>query len=183
MRLVSRPMRALALAIAVMLSPTLMPPALAACPSAQIDVCFRPGPASCSERIAAAINAARQSVLIQAYAFTSKPIAEAIAEARKRKVNVRALLDRENRSSRYSAADFIAHAGIPVRIDDQVGTAHNKVIVIDGRTVIGGSYNFTTAAEMKNAENVLFIDDRCTASRFTENFEERWRLSAPYKGK
>lgn len=170
-------------AIALMLSPALMPSALATCPSAQIDVCFRPGPASCSERIAAAINAARQSVLIQAYAFTSKPIAEAITEARKRRVNVRALLDRENRSARYSAADFIAHAGIPVRIDDQVGIAHNKIIVIDGRTVIGGSYNFTTAAEMKNAENVLFIDHRCTASRFTENFEERWRLSAPYKGK
>jgi Putative peptidoglycan binding domain/PLD-like domain len=32
-----------------------------------------------------------------------------------------------------------------------------KIIIIDGETVIAGSFNFTKAAQEKNAENLLII--------------------------
>jgi phosphatidylserine/phosphatidylglycerophosphate/cardiolipin synthase-like enzyme len=118
-----------------------------------------------------------------AYAFTSAPVAEAIVEVRKRKIPVRAVLDKSNRSDKYSASDFLSNAGVPVRIDGGVAISHNKVIVIDSEIVITGSYNFTRAAEERNAENVVFIRDRCTARQYEENFEARWKLSAPYKGR
>ena len=63
--------------------------------------------------------------------------------------------DASNRSANYSAADVLAHEGIETYIDSQHAIAHNKIMVIDGRTVLTGSFNFTNAAEANNAENLL----------------------------
>lgn len=48
---------------------------------------------------------------------------------------------------------------------------HHKVIIIDGRTVITGSFNFTGSAQTQNDENVLIIEDAGLAARYTEEFE------------
>ncbi len=60
---------------------------------------------------------------------------------------------------RGCAATFLVHAGIQTLIDDQHAIAHNKVMVIDSATIITGSFNFTKAAEEKNAENMLVMKD------------------------
>ena len=48
--------------------------------------------------------------------------------------------------------------GIACFIDAQHAIAHNKVMVIDGQTVITGSFNFTKAAE-DNADYLLVVLD------------------------
>lgn len=70
---------------------------------------------------------------------------------------VEVILDKSQRTQRYSSTTFLTNAGIPVWIDSKHAIAHNKVIVIDRATVITGSFNFTKAAEDKNAENLLVI--------------------------
>ena len=130
-----------------------------------------------------ALNAARTSVLVQAYSFTSAPIAKALVEAHKRGVKVEVILDKSNQSKTYSSADFVAHAGIVALIDGAHSIAHNKVMVIDGETVITGSLNFTTAAEQKNAENLLVIRDTMLAARYTENWHAHVAHSARYVGR
>jgi len=82
------------------------------------------------------INAATQQILVQAYSFTSTPIAKALIEAHKRGVPILAVLDKSNETQKYSAATFLVNAGIQTLIDDQHAIAHNKVIVIDTTTVI-----------------------------------------------
>ena len=154
-------------------------PAFSACSQATVDVCFRPGETSCESAIIGAIDGAKSSLLIQAYGFTDSQIIHAIGEAEKRGVVVRVILDKENRQPRYTGATYLRNAGIPVRIDDKVAIAHNKVMVIDGETVIGGSYNYTRSAEDKNAENVTFTKSACVAKLYTGNFERRWTASAP----
>ncbi len=151
------------------------------CRNATVDVCFRPGPASCLEQIVGLINGAQRSVLVQAYNFTSPPIIQAIGRAAERGLEVRVVLDKENRKSRYTGATYLDNHGVPVRIDEKVAIAHNKVIIIDGEVVIGGSYNFTGNAEKRNAENVTIIRDRCVADQFVRNFEMRWQVSTPYQ--
>jgi phosphatidylserine/phosphatidylglycerophosphate/cardiolipin synthase-like enzyme len=69
------------------------------------------------------------------------------------------VLDKSNETQQYSAATFAVNVGIQTLIDDQHAIAHSKVMVIDSATVITGSFNFTKAAEEKNAENVLVIQD------------------------
>ena len=59
----------------------------------------------------------KSEILVQAYSFSSAPIANALVDAKKRGVNVVAVLDKSQRREKYTAADFLAHAGIPTFID------------------------------------------------------------------
>jgi len=130
-----------------------------------------------------ALDAARRSVLVQAYSFTSAPIARALALAHARGVDVQVILDRRETGAKYSSADFLAHAGIATLIDGAHAIAHNKVMVIDGETVITGSFNFTMAAERQNAENLLVIRDRALAARYVDNWRAHAEHSTRYAGR
>lgn len=111
----------------------------------------------CTEAVVAEVAAARREVLVQAYSFTSRPIADALIAATARGVRVVILLDRSNLTETHTElGDLTAHR-IDVWIDACHAIAHNKVMVIDGRTVITGSFNFTNQAEHENAENLLIL--------------------------
>jgi len=145
-------------------------------PTARVAVYFSPK-AGATEAVVREVEAAQQQILVQAYSFTSAPIAKALVEAHKRGVTVQAVLDKSNQTDKYSAATFLVHAGIPTRIDAQHAIAHNKVMVIDSATVITGSFNFTKAAEEKNAENLLVIKD---ASELVKAYEQNILLHASH---
>ena len=166
------------LASAVALAFLLAAPARSENPNWQ--VCFTPG-AECTDMIVREIGGAKRTVLVQAYSFTSAPIAKALVDAKKRGVDVRAILDKSQRTERYSAADFLANSGVPTWIDSCCAIAHNKVMVIDGETVITGSFNFTKAAQARNAENVLVIRDRDLAARYAENWQKHLGTSERYR--
>ncbi len=119
-----------------------------------VEVYFSPS-GGCTEAVVRELSAARSTVLVQAYSFTSAPIAKALVDAHMRGVQVQVILDKSQRTEKYSEADFLVNAGIPTFIDAQHPIAHNKVMVIDGQTVITGSFNFTRAADEGNAENLL----------------------------
>jgi phosphatidylserine/phosphatidylglycerophosphate/cardiolipin synthase-like enzyme len=113
-----------------------------------------------TQAIVREIDNATLEILVQAYSFTSAPIAKALVNAHKRGVSVEVILDKGQRREQYTSATFLANSGIPTFIDDKHAIAHNKIIIIDGETVISGSFNFTRAAEEKNAENLLIIGRR-----------------------
>jgi phosphatidylserine/phosphatidylglycerophosphate/cardiolipin synthase-like enzyme len=148
-----------------------------------IRVYFSPN-GGCTDAILSQINRAQKEILLQAYSFTSKPIAQALIQAQKRGVKIIAVLDKSNKRQKYSAATFLKNMGIPVFIDDKHAIAHNKIMIIDNRVVITGSFNFTMAAENKNAENLLILDDRPDLTRaYRENFQNHLRHSVPYLGR
>jgi phosphatidylserine/phosphatidylglycerophosphate/cardiolipin synthase-like enzyme len=124
--------------------------------SAETTVYFSPN-GGVTDAIVRELGRAQHSIMVQAYSFTSAPIAKALLDAHKRGVKIIAVLDKSNQTDKYSAATFLANAGIPVLIDAEHAIAHNKVIVIDDRTVLTGSFNFSKAAEEKNAENLLIL--------------------------
>ncbi len=62
---------------------------------------------------------------------------------------------------------------IPVWQDNQLSIAHNKVIIIDGKIVETGSFNFTYSAQHRNAENVLVIADQQLAQAYARNWQIR----------
>ena len=78
---------------------------------------------------------------------------------------------------------FLFNLGIPVRIDAKHAIAHNKIMVIDGETVITGSFNFTKAAEEHNAENLLVIRDAELVEKYVANWKAHAEHSEPYEGK
>jgi phosphatidylserine/phosphatidylglycerophosphate/cardiolipin synthase-like enzyme len=145
------------------------------------EVCFSP-PGQCTDAIIKELNKAKNSVLVQAYSFTSIRIAEALVDAHKRGVKVEVILDKSRRNEKKSSVRFLSERGVQVRIDTTRGIAHNKVMIIDGEAVITGSLNFTKNAEKKNAENLLIIHDRKLAEKYVKNWRDRFQHSDPYIG-
>jgi len=137
----------------------------------------------CTQAIVNEIDRAKSEILVQAYSFTSAPIAKALLSAHKRGIKVIAILDKSNKTARYSSATFLYNSGIPVFIDSAHAIAHNKIIILDRETVITGSFNFTKAAENKNAENVLILKSKALAKEYLKNWEEHKGHSIEYGGK
>jgi phosphatidylserine/phosphatidylglycerophosphate/cardiolipin synthase-like enzyme len=146
------------------------------------EVYFSPS-GGCTEAVVKALGGAKTSVLVQAYSFTSAPIAKALVDAARRGVKVEVVLDKSQRTEKYSSADFVAHEGVPTKIDAVHAIAHNKVMVIDGTTVLTGSFNFTKAAEEHNAENLLVIQDPALAEKYAANWKVHADHSESYAGK
>ncbi len=93
-----------------------------------------------------------------AYSFTVRPIAEALVNACSRGVEVQIVFDKSQRDNGYisgSSDDTCAE----IRINGHYAIMHEKFIIVDDQTLETGSFNFTAAAEWKNAENVLVIHD------------------------
>ena len=147
-----------------------------------IEVYFSPE-GGCTDAVVRELRAARSTILVQAYSFTSPPIAKALVDAHERGVRVDVILDKSQRTEKYSEADFLVHMGIPTQIDEQHAIAHNKIIVIDRQVVITGSFNFTTAAEEHNAENLLVVRDAAIAQKYISNWETHSAHSQAYAGK
>jgi len=148
----------------------------------KIAVYFSPR-GGCTDAIVKQLDSAKETVLVQAYSFTSAPIAKALIDAHKRGVKVQAILDKSQRTERYTSATFLQNAAVPVFIDDKHAIAHNKVMVVDGRIVITGSFNFSKAAEESNAENLLVIEDREIAQKYAKNWRDHLEHTEPYERK
>ena len=163
-----------------MLFRSLLALALPLAAAGDIQVFFSPH-GGCTEAVVDNLGRAANSVLVQAYSFTSAPIAKALVDARKRGVNVQVILDKSNLTGQYSSADFVAHANIPTYIDARHAISHNKIMVIDGKTILTGSFNFTKAAEGSNAENLLVIQDAALAKVYTANWKAHLEHSQAYQ--
>jgi phosphatidylserine/phosphatidylglycerophosphate/cardiolipin synthase-like enzyme len=136
--------------------------------SPSIEVFFSPK-GGCTEAVVREINAARHEVLVQAYSFSSKPIAEALVAAKTRGVQVTILLDKSNESEQYSDLALFVEQGLAPLVDTHHAIAHNKVMVIDHKTVITGSFNFTHQAEAENAENLLIMRGHAALAKTYRN--------------
>jgi phosphatidylserine/phosphatidylglycerophosphate/cardiolipin synthase-like enzyme len=148
-----------------------------------IDAYFSPHGGAAESIVKELINA-RTEILVQAYSFTSKPIAKALVDAKMRGIKIEVILDKSQRSQKYSSADFLAHAGIPTYIDSAHAIAHNKIMIIDRGTLITGSFNFTKAAEEKNTENLLIMKgNKQLVDRYIQNFNEHEKHSQRYEGR
>ena len=141
--------------------------------ASKLDVCFTP-PSGCSEKIIEEINNSKVSIYVQAYGFTSKTIADSLIKAHLRGVKVQVILDRSNMSKKgYSKLMDLKEAGIDISLDIVPGIAHNKVMIIDEKKVITGSFNFTEAADKRNSENVIIIEDKETVKQYLNNWYNR----------
>lgn len=135
----------------------------------------------CTDAVVRVLGGARHTVRVLAYSFTSDAISDALVTAEKRGVDVKVVLDRSNLTGRFSDAPALARGHVPTLIDSAHAIAHNKVIVVDGETVLTGSFNFTNAAEAHNAENLLVLRSPYLAAQYLANWEKHRGHSKPYR--
>lgn len=148
-----------------------------------IRVYFSPD-GGAAKAIEAEIDKAEKSVQVLTYTFTSRPLAEALLRAQKRGVRVQIVMDRLQAAGQYSSATFFHNQGMACFIDAKHTAAHSKVMLIDGKTIITGSFNFTRAADETNAENSLIIEGKqeladAYAANFAKHLEHAVRYTGP----
>src|SRR5690606_6775026 len=137
------------------------------------EVRFSPN-GGATENIVSHIKNTRTSLYATTYSFTSQPITDAIIKltSHKNHREIGMVLDRSNLTVKGGRLQDLLDAGIAVYIDSAHSIQHNKVIIIDRRWVITGSFNFSAAAESRNAENSIILDCPNLAEMYIENFEE-----------
>jgi phosphatidylserine/phosphatidylglycerophosphate/cardiolipin synthase-like enzyme len=125
-------------------------------PPPKLEVRFSPK-GGCIDMVVRAIESARHEILMMAYSFTADPITNALIAAKKRGVTVDVLMDKSNEAESYSDLHLLLKGGVEPLIDAHHAIAHNKVLMVDGKLLLTGSFNFTNQAEGENAENLLKV--------------------------
>ncbi len=139
------------------------------------------------------LDSARQDIRAALYFFTSRPLAAAILRAHKRGVQIQVIID-GNDESDYSKGYYLRQRGIDVRYArglpkkyqkskktkkskyrvKKFGLMHHKFLVVDGKAVATGSYNWTASAEKWNRENLLIIKSSSLARKYSVEFKDLW---------
>jgi phosphatidylserine/phosphatidylglycerophosphate/cardiolipin synthase-like enzyme len=133
---------------------------------------------SCAKQLIQRIDAAKSSIHIAVYSFTSQEIADAIIRAKNRGVEIKIITDYVQAAGQYSKDEFLREKGIEIRIKKIAsGSMHNKFAIIDNETVATGSFNYTENANEKNDENLIFLDSIETAKLFETEFQEIWQTA------
>ena len=151
-----------------------------------VEPIFTPG-GDAEGAIVRALGAAKHSVRVQAYLLTSRPVAYALIDAKRRGVDVEVLADREmlEKGGQSLIPQVVANR-IPVWLEVRYAIAHNKIIIIDSEdesaaTVITGSFNFTYSAQARNAENLLILrGNPALVSAYRDNWQQHRMDAVPY---
>jgi len=138
--------------------------------SKDIEIYFAPD-SDIQKRLLARIHHAKHSIYFLAYAFTNQKIAQALADAHQRGVVVKGVFDKaQDHYQKYSQYRWLKSKGLLVKYDRNRYKLHHKVIIIDEKVVVTGSYNLTNRANMVNAENIMVIKSRDIAKSYLNEF-------------
>lgn len=128
-----------------------------------------------AQALTAELEKASKSINFMAFSFTEDGMGKAMVERANRGVRVRGIFEVRGSQTKYSELPRLFCEGIPVRQDGNPNTFHHKAIVIDDRTVITGSFNFSKNANQSNDENVVKIQHPQIANLYLQEFERRWQ--------
>jgi len=162
--------------------------AAAPAPGEGIEVAF--GPEGGAEALVLrSIATAKSTIRLAAYAFSAPKIVDALIAAGKRGVDVRVVVDHRHNVENdpkgigRKALRKLARAKIPVRTNGKYWIHHDKFIIMDGRHLQTGSYNYAVSAN-RNSENVLVIwRDPALAAHYLSHWTSRFKAGMAYVDK
>jgi phosphatidylserine/phosphatidylglycerophosphate/cardiolipin synthase-like enzyme len=143
----------------------------------QVSVVFTSEDPALENAIIPVVRGAQSSIRFLAFSFTDYPLAQAMIDRAGRGVDVAGVFERVGSDTDASELKTLLCSKVPVRQDGNSGFMHNKLIVVDERTVITGSMNYSTNAEESNDENVIIIDNPEIARLYMQEFERIWNLA------
>jgi phosphatidylserine/phosphatidylglycerophosphate/cardiolipin synthase-like enzyme len=128
---------------------------------------------SVSAHLVDIIESAQQSVVFLAFSFTSDDIADAMLDRARAGVTVSGVFE-DTQVSSNTGDEYrrLRRAGLDVRLDGNPRNMHHKVIIIDDKIVITGSYNFSANAENLNDENLIVIYSPQIAAQYMSEFHK-----------
>jgi hypothetical protein len=130
---------------------------------------------SVEDYIVSEISSAKSYIDFATFTFTSIPISNAIMEKIQEGIKVKGIYE-TRQASQYCTYDNLKTAGANVIYDGNPKTMHDKFFVIDGQTVITGSYNPTKQANTENDENLLIIKNSSIAQTYEGEFNKLFSM-------
>lgn len=131
----------------------------------------------CQNLLADAIRDASTHIRMMSYWFYSPLISEALVDAARR-IKVEMVIDGTVRGR----PRFPDGHKVKIHVDNSNHRAHNKIVIIDEEVVFTGSFNFTTAADDKNAENLLALRNPSVISQFVNYWQQTVReTTSPFE--
>lgn len=141
-------------------------------PPVSLSAHFSPG-GGCLDVVVRELGAARREALLLATDFTARPIAQALVDAKLRGVHVEVILDRAREADAESQLSFLVEQGLLPLLDAEHADGHNNLVVIDGKTVLTGSFAFTTQAEASASTNLVVLREHADlAQAFQAEFHQ-----------
>jgi phosphatidylserine/phosphatidylglycerophosphate/cardiolipin synthase-like enzyme len=135
-----------------------------------------------------AIDSAQRTIRLAGYSFNSRDIVVRLIAAKRRGVDVQVVVDMKNnliedRTGHARAAlNHLVAAAIPTRTIDAYRIHHDKYMVIDGKDIQTGSFNYTEAAERYHSENALVVwNCPAKAQQYLTHWQSRWEQGADYR--
>ena len=124
------------------------------------------------QQIISKLGSAADTIEVAAYAFTNQNIAQSLLDAIKRGIKVSVVMDRsQTKGTQASIHDELQQAGAAIRlVSPPGGIMHDKFLIIDGKSLEWGSYNYTDRAENANFENATFLSDQTLSQQYHANF-------------
>lgn len=138
---------------------------------------YTPGD-DCLKQITAQLNNARSQVHICVFTISDNRLSEAIVAAHERGVDVRIISDNHKQHDTGSDLEWLADKGIATRFDRSPDHMHHKFCLVDGLTLINGSFNWTRSASERNQENIVISQDAALIQQFQQQFDSLWEAFA-----
>ncbi len=134
-----------------------------------------------AKHVVEALGRAEKSIYFLAFQFTHDGIGRVVREKAEAGLAVGGVFEKRDQETEHSEYGKLKAAGIDVYLDGNPYTMHHKVFVVDGRTVIFGSFNFSEAADKDNDENLLIVEDAGLARQFKEEYDRvlDWAKNPP----
>ncbi len=123
------------------------------------------------------VSSANSSIRFMAFSFTDFPLAKAMLDRASAGVDVAGVFEKVGSQTESSELRTFFCAKVPARQDGNPKFLHDKVIIVDDRFVISGSFNFSSNATENNDENVILIDNPDIANLYTQEFERVWSIA------
>lgn len=140
----------------------------------KVRVLFSPKDLPISKAVRPELQRAKKSIDVGIFFLTHKHITRDLIDAHNRGVKVRVIIDASGSTNEYTKHEILRAAGIPVKVEVFGGKMHAKSAVIDGRVVIAGSMNWTSAGEGGNDENTIIIDSPTHGATYSAWFDRIW---------
>jgi phosphatidylserine/phosphatidylglycerophosphate/cardiolipin synthase-like enzyme len=141
--------------------------------AATIEVYFSPED-GIAKHVVQRLQNATTNIRFMTFSYTADDIANTMIAKAKAGLVVQGVFERQNATGTGSEYAKLKSGGVDVLHDGNCYILHHKVIIIDDRTVITGSYNFTGSAERDNDENLVIIDDPAIARSYMDEFNRTY---------
>jgi phosphatidylserine/phosphatidylglycerophosphate/cardiolipin synthase-like enzyme len=143
------------------------------------DVCFTPDE-PCDQKLIELIKSAKTSIDVAIYDLNLDELVHQLLIQSKR-IKVRVVVDQRQSKGKHSLVPTLAKAGVDLRYGRQRGIMHNKFMIIDGKMIETGSFNFTHHASRANQENQIYLSSPIVVKRYRDRFEKIWSTAMPFE--